>query len=147
MRHSLPDLRAAIDRGGAVDALDRERRTPLFYAARDGDVPIARELLRRGANPNAQDANLETPLHFAAREFQLEAARMLLDGGATVDVQDANGNTALSRAVFDSRGRGELIALLLSHGASRNLKNGYGVSPADLARTIANYDVAQFLAE
>lgn len=147
MRHSLHDLRAAIDRGGAVDALDREGRTPLFYAVGEGHIAITAELLSRGANPNAQDRNLETPLHFAAREYRLEAARMLLDNGATVDVPDAHGNTALSRAVFDSQARGDVISLLLSRGANRNRTNNHGVSPADLARSIANYDVARYFAE
>jgi ankyrin repeat protein len=70
MLHSLSDLRVALDRGGAVDALDRERRTPLFYAVVEGDIASAAVLLRRGANPNARDRNLETPLHSVAREFQ-----------------------------------------------------------------------------
>jgi ankyrin repeat protein len=51
----------------------------------------------------------------------------------------------LSHAVFESRGRGEMIRLLLSFGADKALKNKHGVSPENLARTIANYDVSIFL--
>jgi ankyrin repeat protein len=146
MRHSLPELIQAIERGEAVDALDREGRTPLFYAVMDGDLGITAELIRRGANPAAQDRGFETPLHFAAREYRNDVAELLLKSGASVDAQDGHGNTPLLRAVFESRGRGQLIGLLRAHGADKTLKNEHGVSSDDLATSIGNYDVRQFLA-
>jgi hypothetical protein len=51
----------------------------------------------------------------------------------------------LWRAVFDSKGRGGVIKLLLSAGASKGLRNKHGVSPQSLAKSIANYDVSNFL--
>jgi uncharacterized protein len=123
MRHSLPEVTQALSQGGAVDALDEGGRTPLFYAAKDGDLPIIDELTRHGANPNAQDKSLETPLHFAAREYRLEAAQRLIESGANPNAQDNHGNTPLWRAVFESRGRGDMIKILLSAGADKTLKN------------------------
>jgi hypothetical protein len=38
-----------------------------------------------------------------------------------------------------------MIRLLLASGADKTLKNKQGVSPEDLAKTIANYDVSEFL--
>jgi len=84
-------------------------------------------------------------LHFAARAFNPDATKLLLDNGAEGDAQDSNGNTPLSTAVFESRGRGSVIEVLLQNGADKNLKNKYGVSPSDLAESIANYDVKKFL--
>jgi ankyrin repeat protein len=144
LRHNLPELQDALSRGLEADQLDREGRTPLFYPAQDGEITIVLELLGHGANPNAQDKNLETPLHFAARNYRTPIAEVLLQHGAHVDVQDFYGNTALWRAVYESRGRGEMIRLLRGHGADKDLQNKSGVSPAELARTIANYDVTQF---
>jgi hypothetical protein len=37
MEHSLLEVIKAISSGENVDALDRETRTPFFYAAKDGD--------------------------------------------------------------------------------------------------------------
>jgi ankyrin repeat protein len=145
MRHSLPEVTQAIAQGGNVDALDREGRTPLFYAAMDGDSVIAAELIRQGANVNAQDKSLKTPLHFAANAYQPEVAELLSKNGANVDAQDAHGNTPLSDAVFDSKGRGEVIKMLVSLGANKALKNKHGVSPEDLAKSIGNYEVSKFL--
>jgi ankyrin repeat protein len=62
-----------------------------------------------------------------------------------VDAQDIHGNTPLSRAVFDSKGRGQVIKLLLSSGANKDLKNKHGISPEDLAKSIGNYDVSKLL--
>lgn len=46
--------------------------------------------------------------------------------------------------MFPSRGRGEIIKLLLEYGADKDRVNNHGVSPYALAQTIANYDVRQF---
>jgi ankyrin repeat protein len=70
---------------------------------------------------------------------------MLLGSGASVDLGDEHGNSPLFRAVFNSQGRGEIITLLLKADADRDLKNFYGVSPLELAQTIGNYNVKQFL--
>jgi len=144
MIHSLSDVTQALKADPDPDPLDREGRSPLFYAAQDGDLPIVQTLIQSGASVNLQDKNKETPLHFAARSSQAEAARVLIDHGARVDAQDVHGNTALFHAVYESQGQGDLITLLLRSGANRALKNNYDVSPEELARTIANFDVARF---
>lgn len=127
-----------------VDVRDRDGRTPLHQAATDGDMAIAGALIAAGADLVAADKHGWTPLHFAAQEWHLDVARMMIAGGAAVDPVDEHGNTPLWRAAFSSRGRGEMIELLLASGADRHRKNVHGVSPLELARTIANYDVAQW---
>ena len=47
MRGSLADVSQAISNGESVDSLDREERTPLFYASKDGNAPIAIALIFR----------------------------------------------------------------------------------------------------
>lgn len=138
-------VRQAIAQGCDVNVPDHDGRSPLFQSVVDGNLAIAVELLEKGADVNAQDNYLESPLHFAAREYQVELASLLLQHGARVDVQDSQGNTPLFRAVFYSRGRGEMIRLLLAHSADKTHKNKNGVSPQELAGTIANFDVARFL--
>ncbi len=146
MRRSLSEVIDAIIAGDDVNSLDREGRTPLFYAVRDGECDIVEELIRHRADVNVQDKRLKSALHFAAAEYQIEAAELLLQNGAAVDAQDAHGNSPLFDAVFNSNGRGKIIELLLAWKADRSLKNRHGVSPESLANTIANYDVKQFFA-
>jgi ankyrin repeat protein len=125
--------------------VDRAGRAPLHYAALNGNFAEVKRLLAEGADPSAADDDGRTPLHFATQSQHVAVAQALLVAGATVDAQDSHGNTPLSNAVYDCDGvRGELIALLRSHGADPRRENKHGVSPLSLARTIANYDVAQF---
>jgi ankyrin repeat protein len=127
--------------------MDEYGRTPLHCAVIAHDVANVRDLLASGASPSSQDDNGCTPLHLAAQAYLPEVAALLIQHGAAVDAQDTNGNTPLARAVFDSRGRGDLIALLRRAGADSTRANAHGVSPLSLARAIGNYDVKQFFAD
>jgi ankyrin repeat protein len=95
-------------------------------------------------DPNARDLHGFTPLHLAAQQWAVDAARELLQGGANVDAKNVYGNTPLFVAVFNSRGRGELISLLRDNGADARIANESGQSPVGLARLIGNYDVARY---
>ena len=125
-------------------SLDRTGRSELHYAVADRNLERVKELVRQRMNVNLADRNGWTPLHFAAQNNDAETARFLLDSGAAVDPQDSYGNTPLLRAVFNSRGNGELIVLLRQRGADAESKNKSGVSPVSLARSIGNYDIARF---
>lgn len=127
--------------------VDEHGRAPLHYAASDGDSSRVEDLLRATADPNARDDDGWTALHLAAQAKSASCVRALLAAGARVDLRDSHGNTPLWRAVFNSRGEGEIIELLRASGADPRAPNDHGVSPVRLARTIANYDVARFFAD
>ncbi|MFJ9907925.1 ankyrin repeat domain-containing protein [Streptomyces sp. NPDC101152] len=129
------------------DARDRQGRTPLHIAALRGDVSEVEQLIASGADPSAADSNGFTPLHLAAQEGHVGVAQVLLDSGAEVDRKNRFGNTALSVAVFNSRGRGDLISLLRERGADPLVENASGQTPFGLARLIANFDVAQYFTD
>ena len=127
--------------------VDRAGRTPLHYAAVDADIAGARQLLESGMDPSTPDDEGWTPLHFAAQSNSAEIAELLLNAGASVDPCDTQGNTPLFKAVFNSRGKGDVIRLLRARGANPYATNKHGVSPLKLARTIANFDVRQFFVD
>jgi ankyrin repeat protein len=127
--------------------VDEHGRTELHYAAGDGDAARAAALLAAGADAGARDDDGWTPLHFAAQAYAPAVCEALLAAGAPVDVPDASGNTALWRAVFASRGRGDVIGILRRHGANPLLANANGVSPLGVAERIANYDMKQFFSD
>lgn len=145
MAGDLAVVQQLLADGADPKAADRSGMTPLHLAAVYGKPDVAQALCAVGARPDAVDQEGATPLHYAARENLPEIVSLLLKSGAPVDARDQYGNTPLWRAVFASRGRGDVIALLLAAGANPGVKNDSEMSPRDLAKTIANYDVARFL--
>ncbi|GMU82748.1 MAG: hypothetical protein AMXMBFR47_26190 [Planctomycetota bacterium] len=125
--------------------VDRVQRTALFYAVIERKHEIASILLTAGAAVNQQDHLGWTPLHHAVQNYDATMVSLLIEAGANVNLADSFGNSPLWRAVFDSRGRGEVIRALICRGADPDLKNKTGVSPRELATSIANYDVKSFL--
>ena len=67
--------------------------TPLHYAARDGQVRMARMLVSEfGAEVNVKDKAEWTPLHFAAYNGQVEVVRLFAsEFGADVMAKDNEG--------------------------------------------------------
>lgn len=119
----------------------------MHYAALDGDLELAVRLIAEGAAVGQPDHKGWTPLHFAAQGWHVDVAAKLLDGGAEVDAVDSFGNSPLWRATYESKGRGELITMLLEQGASPDLPNYSGVSSRQLAAKIGNYEVARWFGE
>lgn len=115
-----------------------------MYAVIDEENDAVKLLLDKGANVNLQDDFGNTALHFASQNHSLDIARLLLNYKANANIQDNNGNTSLSNAVFYSEGRGEMIQLLLEFGGDKYLENNHGVSPIELAETIANHDLSKY---
>ena len=113
--------------------VDAQGRTALHYAALADDAGAVSALLTEGADPNVPDRLGFTALHLAAQEGAIPAAEILLAGGAQVDAVNSYGNTPLFTAVFNCRGRGELIQLLRHHGADPRHPNSTGQTPASLA--------------
>lgn len=140
------ELGAIIANGANVNDADKSGRTALHHAAINGDARATEILLNAGASVDAADSDGWTPLHFAARGHEMDVAKLLVNAGAKIDAEDSHGNTPLFRAVFESRGRGEMITFLRQHGAEVSRKNRHGMSPKDLAESIANYDVKKWLA-
>lgn len=127
--------------------VDRAGRTPLHYACVDRQTQVAKNLIATGMDVNQADDDGITPLHLAAQQSDASTVTVLLAHRAQVDAVDVHGNSPLWKAVFNSRGDGEVIRLLRSAGANPGLKNNHGVAPLDLARGIANYDIAQFFSD
>ncbi|UOG77678.1 ankyrin repeat domain-containing protein (plasmid) [Hymenobacter tibetensis] len=130
-----------------VNLLDSSGRSVLSFVVTYGNVAILQWLLTKGPALDQQDRNGWTALHFTAQAYTVEMAALLLAAGATVDVPDVYGNTPLWRAAFESRGRGAMLQLLLAHGANPDQPNDSGVTPRQLAETIANFDVKQLFAQ
>ena len=129
------------------EGVDEFGRSSLHYAALGGQSEHMLMLLARSPSLVLPCNQGWTPLHCAAHAQSVACVSLLLEGGVLVDPQDQYGNTPLWRAVFESKGHGEVIAVLREAGADPCRSNKHGVSPLKLARTIANYPVAPFFSD
>ena len=144
-QHDGTAIRKLIKDGVDFNFRERDGGTALMCAIREKDNGIVRLVLEAGVSVNDIDDQGWTALHFAAQEGVVEIAKDLIQRGAIVDAIDRIGRTPLFVAVMNSKGFGEMIRTLISHGANPNLRNGKGISPAKLAETISNYNIMQFI--
>ena len=131
--------------------------TPLWLAAKFGEVEMVRSLLDHGANPRFATKEGTTPLMIAiaagagqdrrdrmfvnpeivadARDREpavtLQAATLLVRSGADVNAADELGDTALHLAV--ARRLDAVVRLLAEHGAILEARNKDGKTPLALA--------------
>jgi len=126
-----------------INATDKYGRTVLYDAVVKGFVEIVIELCKMGANVNIQDKNGKTPLHLASIHNQFEIAKTLILYGANLNLKDENGNTPIFDAVFNSKGKSDIIILLKENKADCLTPNNYGISPKSLADSIVNYDLSR----
>ncbi|MGD9873455.1 MAG: ankyrin repeat domain-containing protein [Kiritimatiellia bacterium] len=93
------------------------RNSPLHWAARAGQIDIARLLVDAGQSVNDRNSHGETPLHWASRMGQAEMAQFLLTAGAEVNASIEHWNiTPLLTAAQTARSP-ETIAVLIKAGA------------------------------
>lgn len=132
---------AGIVRGGWPERGERDpipgAKTPLLYAAREGQSDVALLLLASGASLEKPDADGVTPLLMALLNGHLDLTKALIEKGANVNAQDWYGQSPLWSAVdfrnLDLSGPGRdngvdraaalgLIKLILARGADPNVR-------------------------
>jgi len=107
-------IRALLDGGADVNAIDPNGWTPLMEAVFAGHAETIRALLARGADVNTKDQAGWTPLMEAASKGQAEAVMILLASGADANAKSNKGWTALKAT---PKGNTEIIKLLKQAGA------------------------------
>ena len=148
----FPPYRAlGADRG--ADSLLHVGVTPLFRAARGGDVPAMELLLEYGAKPDLPSAAGVTPLmaasgfrasdidtrgRFRGEEEAYATSKLLLDTGEVdINARDsATGQTALFGAA--SKGYNSVVKLYADYGADLTIEDYQGNTPIDAAMGRAN---------
>lgn len=72
---------------------------PLMFAAREGNIDVARLLLDAGSDVNSVDKNDITPLFMAISNKHIPMARFLIERGASINAKDWYGRTPLFAAI------------------------------------------------
>jgi ankyrin len=108
-------LELVLEYNPDVNAVDRNKVSPLMIAASTGNTQIAEKLLEKQANVQMKNMNYETALHIAAHGGHLDVVRALLKYGAIVDAEDQKKRTPLHYVSIV--GNLEVALLLVNAGA------------------------------
>ena len=137
--NDLDLVRWLAAKGAADDEPDSGGRTPLSFAAADGQPEIARYLVERGATVDRADAQQRTPLFHAALGDHSDIVSLLLDHRADANARDQFGDTPL--IVACAKGNRATAALLLRRGADPDLKDQEGRTARE--RAAAGTDICR----
>ena len=76
-----------ITKGATIDAKDKDKNTPLHFAAMSGNAGIAELLIENGADTNAQNKYGYTPLFktiIPSNDSHTDIANLLIENGAKI---------------------------------------------------------------
>ncbi|KAK6523104.1 hypothetical protein TWF694_006002 [Orbilia ellipsospora] len=118
--------------GYPLDSKDTDGRTPLSWAAENGDEAVVKLLVERNVEIESVDSYAgQTPLSWAARYGQIAAVKLLLEAGAEIETKDKNDDTPLLWAIRS--GHVAVVKFLLASGAELKVKNKIGRTPLVLS--------------
>ncbi|KAK9860016.1 hypothetical protein MYU51_010205 [Penicillium brevicompactum] len=120
-----------------------EGRTPLTWAAQEGQEGIVRLLLQRGVGIDGADRRGLVPLSRALSTRQETVARSLIESGADIHARDRDGRTPLYYSVANDNDT--ITRLLVVSGADINAGDLNGQTPLYRSVTNGNETAARFL--
>ena len=127
-----------------VDTPAVNGNTALMMAAFKGNQPAAEVLIAKGAAVNGPGW---TPLHYAAASGNNAIAGLLLQHGAKLDAVSPRASGSYTPLMMAAReGKEDTARFLLERGASPKLKNGEGLTAAQIAARAEHSSLAKALA-
>ncbi|KAI1323611.1 hypothetical protein F5Y16DRAFT_383366 [Xylariaceae sp. FL0255] len=141
---TIETLKILRDRGADLEVRDDQtRRTPLLWAATNGNVGLTRFLLESHANVAATNKRDRTALHLAAESNHEEVVRLLLAHGANPQATSDGGWTPLHNAA--QCGFLPIVALLLGSDVDVNAALTNGMTPMHWAAFNGFEDIVRLL--
>lgn len=139
----LDIVKMLVSSGAHINAKTISNETPLHFAALVGSTPITDFLIKNGAFIDPLNNFNGTPLHYAVKEFNLRTTEMLLNYGAHVNAISEPTFHPLTQAIQNTSIQTkkislQLIKLLLSFGADKNLLDNGGKNAYDRCNLMGN---------
>lgn len=133
-----------MEYGANPNITDSEKRPPLYYSIRNGDLQIVELLLSHGARADLRDAFGGTALHIACKyQDKVELLASITNKAPEINNIDDDGETPLMYAA--RRNHWRTASYLITKGAVVDLLNVYGDSAVDHAVITDSQDVLREL--
>jgi len=140
--------RLLIEGGADVNAKDELQDSPFLVAGAEGRLAILRLTLAAGADLRSTNRYGGTALIPAAHHGHVETVRELLKTKIDIDHVNRLGWTALLEAIILGDGgaaHGEIVRLLVAHGAQLQLADAQGVTPLAHAQARGQKTIVEIL--
>lgn len=137
--------RLLVEHGADPSVTNQAGQTALFFAAKNGNVPMLEFLLDAGLDPDHRDGESVTPLGFAARHARTRSVSILLARGADPNAADVHGFTPLMFAALRPGASQDVARALVSAGADPNWCTPDGSAPLMIAAAYGDIDLVRLL--
>jgi len=140
----LPDMvRLLCDYGAVVNAIDRDRMTPLHVVA---DIETAKLLVEEyNALIDPKDKDEQTPAFKAASSGDISLLKYLYEKGADLRITDILDESVLYVAALN--GQLDIVKFLVEEVGVYPEKNSSGLTPLHAASTCGSISVVRYLLE
>lgn len=144
-----PDMFSLLlERGFDPAAVDNYGSTPLHLACEKGRLFAVEKLIPTALDRiNDDSLSFGTPLYAATRQGFVSVVRALLDAGAAIDKTGPGNLFGSALMVACAKGHGDIVNLLLSRGASREVEGSRFRSAAGTARAFRQEKILKVLEE
>jgi ankyrin repeat protein len=137
-------VKGFIEGGTSVDALDKDKRSPLMFAAFNGHFELVDWLIKQEAKIDIEDVEGRTALMFSSTSQSLDTIELLLKSKANINHADkAEGFTSLMFAAGE--GHLESVKLLVKYGANSKIKDQDGDTALNHAYNNKHVAVVEYL--
>ncbi|XP_031626099.1 apolipophorins-like [Contarinia nasturtii] len=140
---NLRAIEELLANGTDVNIRDRNGRTPLFTAARNGRHIMVESLLRNGAHINLKDYYGAAPIHTATSEGHKRVVEILIKNGIDKHSRDENGNAPINIAA--QKGYEEIADLLLKNSVNVNNQDRDGKTALFTASSFGRIELVKML--
>ena len=142
-------INALLKKGIQADSNDNNGRTPLSWAALEGQASVMQQLLETGTvETDSKDSDGRTPLSFAAEGGHEAVVQLLLTKKVDADSKATGGNIGRTPLSFAAEGGHEaVVRLLLAEKVDTDSKDSDGRTPLSWAALKGQASIIQQLLE
>ena len=124
--------------------MPKDGKTPLHYAAENGNFEICQLIIDEADDKNPKMTNGDTALHMAARKGYLAISKLIIECAVDKNPDNVNGWTPLHQAA--KAGHLKVCQLIIDNVDDKNPENFIsGITPLQLASKRKNSEIVELI--